>query len=772
LIVLTAELDFGAAVKGANSIQPLTLENSGSGVINWSASSDQPWLMLTPTQGMFSDSQTIAVGIERPLAFGPKEYTGKITFSSNVGKASVMVKMEVRALPANVPVLVVTPPVLSFMALDGGADPPFQQLAVSNPGSQPLPWSLTNEAPTVLASQNTLYPPQNGSTNWLTLNRTSGVVVPGSTTIITVMVHSRNLLPGTYINTLVFSAGQGTVDTPENVSISLTIQPRCGVTLSTGSMSFTTVAGQNNSSNQVLNLAATASCGSNPIVWQANSSASWLTLTPTSGQLKGSATTSSTVGVNALGMKPGTYSAMISVVAGQNTQSVLVLLTVQAPPPASAPILSASPLVLNFSTTQGQPSPPGQVVTISNTGQSTLQWHTMVNQLVLSWLGASPTGGAIPPGGTGQVTVNVDTSGLIPGTYVGQVILSGTDANNPAITAGGSPQTVTVNLLVLPTCTLAQPSSSALAFSGTQGGAAPAAQSVAITASGNCGWPLGWTATLSRPSPWLTISPLAGSFAASGQSVTLTIAPSIAGLTPGTYTTQLTIAVTGSSIPVQGSPQTIALVVTVLQRCTLQLSSSSLSLSVPQGQTSSAGQLLKLSEAGKCARPVAWTATGDANSASWLVLPTTSGTDNGNGSSIRINADATALSPGQYTGTITISASGNGDAAVQGSPQTVSISLVVTGFTVSGLVNACADSTCATPKALAGAAVSLVNSSGAVVATVSADSSASYTFNNVALGTYTLSASGADSSGVHYTSSTLLTVAGNAQNVIINTVPS
>jgi hypothetical protein len=68
--------------------------------------------------------------------------------------------------------------------------------------------------------------------------------------------------------------------------------------------------------------------------------------------------------------------------------------------------------------------------------------------------------------------------------------------------------------------------------------------------------------------------------------------------------------------------------------------------------------------------------------------------------------------------------------------------------------------------------VSLVNSSRAVVATVSADSSASYTFNNVALGTYTLSASGADSSGVHYTSSTLLTVAGNAQNVIINTVPS
>jgi hypothetical protein len=68
--------------------------------------------------------------------------------------------------------------------------------------------------------------------------------------------------------------------------------------------------------------------------------------------------------------------------------------------------------------------------------------------------------------------------------------------------------------------------------------------------------------------------------------------------------------------------------------------------------------------------------------------------------------------------------------------------------------------------------VNLINSSGAVVASVSADASGSYTFTNVALGTYTLSASGTDSSGVHYTSSTSLTVAGNAQNVIINTVPS
>ncbi len=767
LLLHTSELDFGAAVKGANSIQPLTLENSGSGVINWSASSNQPWLLLTPTQGIFSDSQTIAVAVERTLALNPKAYTGKITFSSNVGTRTVTVKMVVRALPTNAPVLSVTPPVLSFVALDGGADPALQQLVVSNPGSQPLSWALTNDTPTVQANQSHVV---GGNTNWLTLDRVAGTVVPGATMTIPVRVHSHNLLPGTYINTLVFSASHGTVDNPQNVGVSLTVQPRCGLTLSTGSISFTTVMGQNNPGNQALSLTATASCGPNAIEWQASSSASWLTITPTKGQLKGAMTTSPAVGINALSMKPGTYSATISVMAGQNTQAVLVLLTVQPPPPPTAPIMSASPLILNFSTTQGQVNPPGQGVTITNTGQDTLQWHTTVNQLVLPWLTASPTGGAIAPGQTGQITVNVDTTNLTPGTYVGQVVLEGADAKDPTISAGGSPQTVTVNLLVLPPCVLAQPSLSVLAFSATQGSADPPAQAISITASGNCAWPLGWQATLSGSAPWLNISPLTGSFGASGQASLLTVAPSVAGLMPGTYTAQISITAMDPSVPVQGSPQTLSISFTVFQHCTLQLSSSTLSLRVPQGQTSNA-QTLTLSEVGKCASPVSWTAQGDTGSSAWLVLSATSGKDRGAGSTISVTANAAKVSPGNYTGTITLSANGAGGTIVQGSPQTISVSLVVTGFTLSGQVNACADITCAAPQPLPGATVNLVNSSGTVVSSITADTAGNYAFSGVAPGTYTLSVNGTDSNGTHYAGSIPLTVTGNQQNITINSIP-
>ncbi|TMC88475.1 MAG: hypothetical protein E6J22_15755, partial [Chloroflexi bacterium] len=61
LLIDTTSLDFGADYLGANTIQSLTLHNSGGGSISWAANSDQPWLLLSPPQGMFSASQTIAV---------------------------------------------------------------------------------------------------------------------------------------------------------------------------------------------------------------------------------------------------------------------------------------------------------------------------------------------------------------------------------------------------------------------------------------------------------------------------------------------------------------------------------------------------------------------------------------------------------------------------------------------------------------------------------------------------------------------------------------
>ena len=765
LFIDASSLDLGADYQGANTIQPLTLHNSGGGSISWSASSNQPWLLLSPSQGMFSDHQTIAVAVER-ANLKPGDYKGTITFSSNVSATiRVPVQMSVRPLPNNAgPVLEVTPPLLSFTALDGEANPPSQVLMINNPGSQRLNWSITSNNP-ILNSQAFLLFAFGTQSNWLSTDQTAGVVVPHGTGELSVMVNSQNLLPGVYTAALVIGGGQGTINNPQSVNVSLTIQPRCGLTLSTGSMSFTTVEGQINPSNQPLTIGATSSC-SGAINWKATSASNWLTVTPASGQLKGAGNTVTSVGVNASGLKPGTYISNLAFTSPQSTQTVMVTLIIQAPPPPSEPIMGATPLSLNFSTTQGMPSPPGQVVTITNTGGGALTWHTQVNIQASGWLGAGPTGGTIAAHQTGQVTVYINTAGLTPNTYVGQIVLLGTDASGA--TASGSPQTISVNLLVLPPCALQQPSSSSVAFSATQGMGNPSSQMVSIVASGNCAWPLSWQATKLVRAPWLQLSPSSGTLAASGQPTSINLNVNISRLNVGTYSTTVSIAASDGPNSVQGSPQSFMVTVTILPPCVLSVVPLTLPFSVAQGQPAPPAQSFSLSESGNCALPVTWTATGDSGSSSWLTIgPPTSGTGS---ATVSVNVNPTGLVPGTYAGKITVTAVGNGGAVVLNSPQTVNVSLLVTGYSLSGTVIACSDSNCTTSKPLPGAALTLVNSSTNQSINATADSSGNYSFSNLALGAYTLTATGTDGT-YNYLGTASLNITGNQSNYNIDTFP-
>jgi len=766
LNISNSSLDMGADLQGANTIQSLTLSNSGGGSISWAASSNQPWLLLSPSQGVFSNHQTIAIAVER-ANLKPGDYKGTITFSSNVGSPLwVQVRMSVRLLPTNAgPVLEIVPPVLSFTALDGEPSPPSQGLTISNPGSQRLNWSITGNNQ-ILTSQDLLLFAFDAHSSWLNTDQTAGVVVPRGTGNLHVMVNSQNLLPGVYTAVLVISSGQGVYNSPQSVSISLTVQPRCGLTLGAGSLSFTTVSGQINPSNQSLTIGATSSCAG-VINWKAVSANNWLTVTPASGQLKGATSTVTSVGVNATILKPGTYVGNLAFTAAQSTQTVMVTLIVQAPPPPLAPIMGATPLSLNFSTTQGMPSPPGQVVTITNTGGSALLWHTQVNIQASAWLGAGPTGGSIAAHQMGQVTVYINTTGLTPNTYVGQIVLLGTDSNGS--TASGSPQTITVNLLVLPPCTLQQPSSSSVAFSATQGMGNPSGQTVSIVASGNCAWPLSWQAAKTSPAPWLQISPSSGTFPASGQATSLNLNVNIANLPVGTYTTNVSITANdGPNTTVQGSPQSFAVTLTILQPCTLSVGPTTLQFSVAQGQPAPPTQSFSLSESGNCALPVTWTATGDSGSSSWLTIgPPTSGTGS---ATVNVAVNPAGLAPGTYAGTITVAASGNGGAIVLNSPQTVNVSLVVIGYRLSGMVIACSDGNCTSSKPLPGASLTLLNNSTNQSIAITSDSLGNYSFSNLSMGAYTLTASGSDGT-LNYAGTATLNITGNQVNYNINVYP-
>jgi BACON domain-containing protein len=93
-------------------------------------------------------------------------------------------------------------------------------------------------------------------------------------------------------------------------------------------------------------------------------------------------------------------------------------------------------------------------------------------------------------------------------------------------------------------------SPASLSFSATQGAAAPAAKSLSVANTG--GGALSWSAA--DDAAWLTESPLTGT--APG---TVTVTPSIAGLTAGTYTGKVTVTASGAT----GSPAGVPVTLTV-----------------------------------------------------------------------------------------------------------------------------------------------------------------------------------------------------------------
>ncbi len=771
LIIKDSSIDVGPGYQGSNTIRPLTLYNDegASGAITWSASSDSSWLLLTPNHGTFSDSQKISIGVERGM-MKPKSYTGKLTFSSNVGASIVVqVTMEVTQLPPDAgAVMVVTPVVLSFTSVDGVASSSIQQLTVSNPGRKPLSWSLINNQASVAQI------PQDGAfsmdsmsanavsldstvTNWVNTSTTSGTIPPNGSETVNITVNSQGFLPGAYTDPLVFTAPDNTINRTQDVSVSLTVQPHCSLTLGAGGMTFNAVAGGSNVGNQSLSVTAAPTCGS-AVSWTAASNQPWLTVTPTRGSAQTGTNSVITVGVTTTNMSPGVYPATITVVSGQgftgSTQTVSVVLTIQPPPPPGSPIMTAAPLVMNFSAVQGQTTPSTQTVVISNTGQSAMQWKASVSIIASSpWLAATPSGGTINPGQTATLTILTSASVLTPNTYNGQVTIQGYDAKTGQIAAGGSPQTVSVQLQVTAACALVQPSSSALAFSAVQG-SDPVAQAVTLTASGNCAWPLGWTA--SSDSSWLKLSATSGQFGQGSLSTTLSISPDPAGagLAPGNYPAQVTITTADKSgVVAQGSPQVFSITLTVQPPCQLAVSPGGFTFNVAQGQAASA-QSLSISETGTCTRPASWSVSSDS---AWITLSATAGTDSGGGASVGVGANATNLTPSTYNGKVTVTVN---DGATTPLTQVIPVSVAVTGFTVSGTVNACAITACPAPVALPGALVS-ISIPGGLTMTTTADANGNYSFSNVPLGTSTITASGSNATSTHFTGSTTVNVTGN-----------
>jgi uncharacterized protein (TIGR03437 family) len=263
-----------------------------------------------------------------------------------------------------------------------------------------------------------------------------------------------------------------------------------------------------------------------------------------------------------------------------------------------------------------------------------------------SWLTVSPAAADT----ASTVTITANPANLTAGVHTGTVLLSygtsGVAATQIPVTftiTGG-----TVTLTATPT---------ALAFNYAPGAAAPASQTLSITAPSATQV----TAAVSSGNSWLSVTPGNGTTPA-----TFAVSVNTAGLTSGTLSGNIQITSSG------GSPLNIPVTLNVTSTV-LTVPSTTLTFDATVGGSTPAAQSVSITGTSGISFTTSVTSSGGAN---WLAA-TPSGSVPSS-ISVSINAAALAgLAAGQYSGTVTVTSSGAG-----GSPATIPVTLVVAAPTL------------------------------------------------------------------------------------------
>ncbi|HWV45562.1 MAG TPA: fibronectin type III domain-containing protein [Nitrospira sp.] len=547
--------------EGSPTMQTLTVTNIGQGTLNWNATATAAWLTLGPASGKDTGAITVtATAGSLPIGI----YNATITLSA-AGATAVTIPVNLTVESAPIPPTIGTSPAtLSFTAVQGGSISSSQTVSISNTGGGLLSWLASEDA------------------SWLGISPTSGTG-NGSVTVTTT---PGSLTAGTYNTLVTINAANAA---PVSIPISLTVTaPLATVALSPSSLTFSGVQGGANPAGQTVVVNSNGN-------WAASSSATWLTLSPASGNGNGSiaanvALSSAVVGTN---------NATITVTSGGVARTISVTLTM------SVASLTASPNSVTYTATQGAANPSAQTIAIGSNGA----WTVSDN---VSWLSISATSGT----GNGSITAAALTGSLTAGTYNALITVSSTSATPVSIPVTFTVRAPSPAITVSPT---------SLTLTGIQGGTNPASQTVVVNSNGN------WAASSSAT--WLTLSPASGNGNGS-------IAANVALSSAVVGTNNATITVTSG-----GVARTISVTLT-MSVASLTASPNSVTYTATQGAANPSAQTIAINANGM------WSAS---DNASWLSLSPMSGSNNG---TITASVNTATAFQGNNATTITVKSGG------------------------------------------------------------------------------------------------------------------
>ncbi len=169
-------INFG--VKGTTD--NLTIKNSGRGILEWSLTDNQSWIVVNANSGSLgTDESKVLIVTANRNGLAPNNYTGVINVSSNGGNETCNIEMEIPAEP----ILSFEPNTLNF-----GHDKESLPFTIKNNGTGNLNWTLTPNK------------------TWITLSETSNT----NQSTINVSVNRAALEIGSYSGLVGISSNGGT----------------------------------------------------------------------------------------------------------------------------------------------------------------------------------------------------------------------------------------------------------------------------------------------------------------------------------------------------------------------------------------------------------------------------------------------------------------------------------------------------------------------------------------------------------------------------------
>jgi Big-like domain-containing protein len=501
--------------------------------------------------------------------------------------------------------------------------------------------SVTPDAPTLGVGESVQLSALNarGTIAWTSSDATIAEVV--STGFVTAKK------PGTATITAADDRGSATA--------TVTVRRPAALGLSTNALAFTTAAGGVEPPAQTVQLtdagdAKVSGIAVAGVTYGTAQPTGWLTATVAAT----TAPTTLTVRAAPGALPAGVYTATISVSAigaTNGAQSVVVTFTVTAP---ATLVLSAT--TATFNGTRGAANPAAQTVNITNGGGGTISGLAAT----ITYQAGQPTGWLTATLGATNapavLTLQAATGSLADGTYGATVSVAGTGATN-------SPRTIAVTFVVGTAPSIAL-SSAAVTFNADVTGAAPPAQTIAVTnAGGGTLSGLGVTVTYaaSQPTGWLTTASLDQTTAPA----TLTLRPTQTGLAVGTYGATVTLAAAAAS----NSPRTIAVTLVVASVPNLVVGSTAIAVSVTRGTI---GQTLQVpvTRQGGGAIGGLTAAVAYQSGSGWLTATLSQTTTP---ATLSLQPSAAFLTGGQtYVATVSVATPNAGN-----SPQTITVTLTV-----------------------------------------------------------------------------------------------